>query len=240
MIFSDPPYLLSGGGFTCSGGERAEVDKGDWDEPGSFKQNMDFHERWISLCKNVLKPDGTIWISGTHHSIYTCGYLLQKLGFDILNEIIWYKPNAPPNLSCRYFTHSHETIIWVAKTSSSDYTFNYEEMKYRPFPEDELKKPQKQMRSVWSIPTTPEKEKRFGKHPTQKPLALLNRIVLSSTNKNDIILDPFTGSSTTGIAAYQEGRKFIGIDSNEEFLEISIKRFKNQEEKRNQISLNDF
>jgi len=240
MIFSDPPYLLSDGGFTCHAGERTSVDKGEWDRPGNFKDDLEFHERWISLCKNVLKPDGTIWISGTHHSIYTCGYLLQKLGFDILNEIIWYKPNAPPNLSCRYFTHSHETIIWAAKSSSSDYTFNYEEMKYRPFPEDELKKPQKQMRSVWSIPTTPQSEKEHGSHPTQKPIKLLERIVLASTNKNGLILDPFTGSSTTGLAAHRFDRRFIGIDENEDYLKLSTKRFEKLKDEANQQTLESF
>jgi len=240
MIFSDPPYLLSDGGFTCHAGERTSVDKGEWDRPGNFKDNLEFHERWISLCKNLLKEDGTIWISGTHHSIYTCGYLLQKLGFDILNEIIWYKPNAPPNLSCRYFTHSHETIIWAAKTSSSNYTFNYEEMKYRSFPEDELKKPQKQMRSVWAITTTPKNEKEEGSHPTQKPIKLLERIVLASTNKDDLILDPFTGSSTTGLAAHRFDRRFIGIDENEDYLKLSIKRFEKLKDEANQQTLESF
>ncbi len=240
MIFADPPYFLSNGGFSVHAGERVSVDKGDWDKPDPFGHNVEFHKKWISLCRTILKQNGTIWISGTHHSIYTCGYLLQKLNFDIINEIIWYKPNAPPNLSCRYFTHSHETIIWAANSRSSDHIFNYEDMKYRPFPEDKLKKPQKQMRSVWYIPTTPQSEKQQGKHPTQKPLALLNRILLSSTNENDLVLDPFTGSSTTGIAAHKHDRGFIGIDSNQEFLDISIKRFKNQKEKDKQMGLNDF
>ncbi len=193
MIFADPPYFLSDEGFTCSGGERVPVDKGEWDRPKGFKQNVQFHKRWISLCRNILKEDGTIWISGTHHSIYICGYLLQKLDLDILNDIIWYKPNAPPNLSCRYFTHSHESIIWARKHDSSSHTFNYEYTKQHPFPKDSLKNPRKQMRSVWSIPTTPKSEKQHGSHPTQKPMALLNRIILSSTNKNDLVLDPFTG-----------------------------------------------
>ncbi len=144
------------------------------------------------------------------------------------------------NLSTRYFTASHETLIWAAKSEETDHTFNYEKMKYRPFPKDTLKKPHKQMRSVWSIPTTPQSEKRFGKHPTQKPLALLNRIILSSTNENDLVLDPFTGSSTTGIAAHKHGRKFIGIDSNQEFLDLSIERFKDQDGKEEQKDLDDF
>ena len=240
MIFADPPYRLSDGGFTCSGGERVSVNKGDWDTPESFQNDLEFHKNWISLCRDVLKKNGTIWISGTYHSIYKCGYLLQKLNYRILNDICWYKPDAPPNLSTRYFTASHETLIWAAKSEETDHTFNYEEMKNGYFPKDNLKKPYKQMRSVWSIPTTPQSEKRFGKHPTQKPLALLNRIVLSSTKKNDLILDPFTGSSTTGIAAYQNDREFIGIDSNQEFLDISIERFKKEKEKKKQKDLTDF
>lgn len=240
MIFADPPYLLSDGGFTCHAGERAEVDKGEWDRPKGFKQNVEFHEKWISLCKNVLKPDATIWISGTHHSIYTCGYLLQKLNFKVLNEIIWYKPNAPPNLSCRYFTHSHETLIWAARDEESNYTFNYEKMKYKPYPEDKIKKPQKQMRSVWSIPTTPKSEKKHGSHPTQKPIKLLERIVLASTDKDDTILDPFTGSSTTGLSAHKFDRRFIGIDENEDHLKLSIKRFEKLKDEANQQTLESF
>jgi len=240
MIFADPPYFLSDGGFSVHAGERVSVDKGDWDKPDPFGHNVEFHKKWISLCKTILKQNGTIWISGTHHSIYTCGYLLQKLNFDIINEIIWYKPNAPPNLSCRYFTHSHETLIWARKHDSSKHTFNYEDMKYNRFLGDKLKNRNKQMRSVWYIPTTPKSEKIEGKHPTQKPLALLNRILLSSTNENDLVLDPFTGSSTTGIAAHKHDRGFIGIDSSQEFLDISIKRFKHQKERNTQINLYDF
>ncbi|MFW6172582.1 MAG: DNA-methyltransferase [Elusimicrobiota bacterium] len=240
MIFADPPYKLSDGGFTCHSGERVSVDKGDWDKPEDFKTDLKFHREWISLCKSILKPDGTIWISGTYHSIYKCGYLLQKLNYKILNDICWYKPNAPPNLSTRYFTASHETLIWAAKNSESNHTFNYKNMKNGYFPDDKLKRPYKQMRSVWSIPTTPQREKTAGKHPTQKPLALLKRVILSSTNKDELILDPFTGSSTTGIAAYKQDRRFMGIDSKEEYLKLSIDRFKKCRKRSSQKTLERF
>ncbi len=230
MIFADPPYLLSSGGFTCKAGKRVSVNKGDWDVPKGFKEDVGFHREWIKACRDVMKPDGTIWISGTLHSIYVCGYVLQELGFHIVNDICWYKPNAPPNLSCRYFTHSHETVIWAKKHEDAKHTFDYEYTKYEKFPKDKLKNPNKQMRSVWSIPTTPKSEKQFGKHPTQKPLALLERIVLAATENNDLVLDPFTGSSTTGIAANKHGRKFVGMDKEEKYLDLSIRRFEEQKQ----------
>jgi site-specific DNA-methyltransferase (adenine-specific) len=173
----------------------------------------------------VLKPNGTLWVSGKYHSIYQCGHALQSLGYHILNDISWFKPNASPNLSCRFFTASHETIIWARKEKKAKHTFNYQEMKNGNWPEDKLKKPNLQMRSVWSMGTPKPEEKKYGKHPTQKPLDLLKRIVLSSTNKGDVILDPFTGSSTTGIASVMHSRKFIGIDMEKNYLELSIKRF---------------
>ena len=176
----------------------------------------------------MLKPNGTIWISGTYHSIYACVFALQKSGFKILNDICWFKPNASPNMSCRYFTASHETLLWARKDPKGKHTFNYEAMKNGDWGDDAIKKPNKQMRSVWQIDTPKSYEKTFGKHPTQKPLELLRRIILASTNKGDLILDPFTGSSTTGIMALKLGRKFIGIDLEKEYLDLSIKRFEQE------------
>ncbi len=234
MIFADPPYNLSNGGFSVHSGKRVNVDKGNWDKSKGFQDDYGFHLKWIEACRRVLKPHGTIWISGTYHSIYQCGHSLQALDYHILNEIIWFKPNASPNISCRYFAASHESIIWARKDKNAKHTFNYEYMKYRKWPDDFFKKENKQMRSVWHIPesesvwviTTPKpNEKTFGKHPTQKPLELLKRIILASTNKDDLILDPFTGSSTTGIAAYLLDRKFIGIDLEKKYLDLSIQRF---------------
>ena len=224
MIFADPPYNLSNGGFTVHAGKRVSVHKGDWDKSSGVKNDFDFHLSWIEACRRVLKPDGTIWISGTYHSIYQCGFALQLHNFHVLNDISWFKPNASPNLSCRFFTASHETLIWARKEKKSKHIFNYHEMKNGEWPEDAFKKPNKQMRSVWSITTPRPAEKKFGKHPTQKSLDLLRRVVLASTNKGDVIVDPFTGSSTTGVAAKMYGRKFIGMDLDKKYLDLSIKR----------------
>ena len=173
-----------------------------------------------------MKPNGTIWISGTYHSIYQCGYALQKFGYHILNDIAWFKPNASPNLSGRYFTASHETLLWARKDKEAKHTFNYKLMRIGKWPEDLIKVQDKQMRTIWSFITPQKEEKKFGKHPTQKPIALLERIILASTNEDDIVLDPFTGSSTTGLAAVRNKRKFIGIDNKKIYLDLSIKRFK--------------
>ncbi|MGC8579331.1 MAG: DNA-methyltransferase [bacterium] len=236
MVFADPPYLLSNDGFTVHAGRRVSVNKGEWDKSNGLKKDFEFHLKWIEVVKRVLKPHGTIWISGTYHSIYQCGFALQLGGYHILNDIVWFKPNASPNLSCRYFTASHETLIWAKKDKKAKHVFNYDLMKRGQWPEDFLKKPNSQMRSVWAINTPKTTEKKFGKHPTQKPEDLLMRIVLASTRKGDLILDPFTGSSTTGIAAYLLGRKFIGIDTEKKYLDLSIKRFEELEKNlRNKI-----
>ncbi len=225
MVFADPPYLLSNGGFTVHSGRRASVNKGEWDKSNGLKKDFEFHLEWIKAVRRVLKPHGTIWISGTYHSIYQCGFALQAAGYHILNDISWFKPNASPNLSCRFFTASHETLVWARKDKKAKHIFNYDLMKNGNWPEDQLKKPGLQMRSVWAMGTPKAVEKKFGKHPTQKPENLLKRIVLASTNKGDLVLDPFTGSSTTGLAAYLLGRNFIGIDTNKDYLDLSVKRF---------------
>src|SRR3989344_2735312 len=224
MIFADPPYNLSNGGFTVHAGRMVSVNKGEWDKSRGFGGDYDFHHQWLEACKRILKPHGTLWVSGTYHSIYQCGHALQSLGYHILNDISWFKPNASPNLSCRFFTASHETLIWARKEKKAKHTFNYSAMKEGHWPEDQLKKPGLQMRSVWSMGTPKPAEKKYGKHPTQKPLDLLKRIVLSSTNRSDVVLDPFTGSSTTGMASVMHGRKFIGIDMEKKYLDLSIKR----------------
>lgn len=239
MVFADPPYLLSNGGFTVHAGKRVSVDKGMWDKSNGLKKDFEFHLEWIRAIRKVLKPEGTIWISGTYHSIYQCGFALQVAGFHVLNDIAWFKPNASPNLSCRYFTASHETLVWARKDKKSKHTFNYEKMKNGTWPEDALKKPGLQMRSVWSIRTPKNIEKKFGKHPTQKPEDLLKRVIIASTNEDDLILDPFTGSSTTGIVAHQLNRKFIGIDLDSKFLDLSIKRYENIDTQRENQLIRD-
>ncbi len=229
MIFADPPYFLSSGTFTCQNGKMVSVKKGNWDLSNGLKKNFKFQREWIKLCKKILKPNGTIWISGTYHSIYQCGFALQAEGYHLLNDVSWFKPNAAPNLSCRFFTASHETLIWAKKDKKAKHKFNYDLMRDGKWPEDKFKVPNKQMRSVWSINTPKNGEKQFGKHPTQKPMDLLKRIILASTDKNDLVLDPFTGSSTTGIAAHMLGRRFVGIDKEKKYLDLSIKRFEHLE-----------
>ncbi len=224
MIFADPPYNLSNGGFTLHAGKRVSVDKGNWDKSRGFEDDYDFHYKWLEACKRVLKPNGTLWVSGTYHSIYQCGHALQSLGYHILNDIAWFKPNASPNLSCRFFTASHETLIWARKDKKAKHTFNYSLMKNGDWSGDFIKKPNTQMRSVWAINTPRPSEKVFGKHPTQKPVELLRRIILASTNERAIIIDPFTGSSTTGIVSRSLNRQFIGIDTEKKYLDVSIKR----------------
>ena len=216
MIFSDPPYFLSNGGVTCHSGTMVKVDKGEWDKSNGVERNHEFNTAWLSRCQKLLKPNGTIWVSGTHHAIYSVGYAMQQLGLKILNNITWEKPNPPPNLSCRYFTHSTETLIWAAKSDKSKHCYNYSIMR-------EINNG-KQMKSVWSMTAPKKDEKELGKHPTQKPVSLLNRILLASTSAGDLVLDPFSGSSTTGVAAIKLNRRFLGIESDRSYIELSTKR----------------
>lgn len=217
MIFADPPYFLSNGGISNSGGKMVTVDKGNWDKIDTLSEKYDFNRKWISLAKKLLTPNGTIFISGTFHNIYTVGMALEQCGFKILNNITWQKTNPAPNLSCRYFTHSTETILWARKNDkNSKHYFNYNLMK-------ELNG-NKQMKDVWVGPLTKKSEKWAGKHPTQKPEYLLEKIILSSTRKGDKILDPFVGSGTTGVVAKRLNRNFVGIDFEEEYLKIARRR----------------
>jgi site-specific DNA-methyltransferase (adenine-specific) len=216
MIFADPPYFLSNGGITCHAGKMKIVDKGKWDKSNGVNENHKFNLKWLSRCQKLLKKNGTIWVSGTHHIIYSVGFAMQQLEMKILNDISWEKPNPPPNLSCRYFTHSTETIIWAAKNKNSKHCFNYEEMRKL--------NDGKQMKTVWTIQSPNRDEKLFGKHPTQKPMKLLEKIILASTLENDLIFDPFSGSSTTGLAAIKLNRLFVGCELEDEFISLSIKR----------------
>ena len=218
IIFADPPYFLSNDGITCSGGKMVTVNKGKWDECDSLKYKHKFNKKWIKECYRILKDNGTIWISGTLHNIYSIGMALEEEGFKIINNITWQKTNPPPNLACKTFTHSTETILWARKDiKKCKYKFNYELMK-------EMNNG-KQVKDVWKTSLTRPSEKKCGKHPTQKPLEILERIILASTDENDIILDPFSGSGTTGIAAYKLGRNYIGIEREKQYLDLSIKRY---------------
>lgn len=218
MVFADPPYGLSNDGTTVRSGRRASVNKGEWDRSRGVQADYAFHFAWIRACRQVLAPNGTIWISGTYHSIHLCGYALQVQGWRVLNDIAWFKPNAPPNLGRRMFTASHETLIWASKRRSARHVFHYDDMRGGDFADDRLKSPGKQMRSVWSIAPPAKREKQFGRHPTQKPEALLDRVVRASTDPKGVVLDPFVGSGTTGVAALRHGRRFIGIDRCDDYV----------------------
>lgn len=216
MIFADPPYHLSNGGLTIRSGRIDCVDKGDWDKSQGLESDYLFDKEWLAACRDKLKDNGTIWVSGTVHNIFTIARCLNELGFKVLNCITWVKTNPPPNMSCRYFTHSAEYILWARKCEKVPHYFNYELMKQL--------NGGTQMKDVWVLPAAAKWEKVVGKHPTQKPLELLVRIIQASTAPNSWILDPFTGSSTTGIAAMVLGRKYLGIDLEDEFLQLSIAR----------------
>ena len=218
MIFADPPYFLSNGGISIQSGKVVCVDKGEWDKGGTPEYVDLFNRAWISECRHKLKDNGTIWISGTYHNIFSIANILTELNFKILNVVTWAKTNPPPNVSCRYFTYSTEFIIWARKLAKVPHCYNYDVMKQI--------NNSKQMRDVWHLPAIAQREKSCGKHPTQKPLSVLSRIVLASTDSGAWILDPFTGSSTTGIAANLLGRRFLGIDKEEEFLILSQSRKK--------------
>ncbi|MCR5535790.1 MAG: site-specific DNA-methyltransferase [Succinivibrio sp.] len=215
LIFADPPYFLSNGGITCHAGKMVSVNKAQWDALPSDKH--EFNRNWLRLCYDLLTETGTIWISGTLHNIYSIGMALEQEGFKILNNITWQKTNPPPNLACRCFTHSTETILWAKKnTRTAKHYFNYALMKEE--------NQGKQMKDVWQGPLTPATEKLFGKHPTQKPLYLLRRIIESSSEPGQLILDPFCGSSTTGVAAKLLGRSYLGIDSEPNYIRLSQRR----------------
>ncbi|UDI79258.1 site-specific DNA-methyltransferase [Staphylococcus taiwanensis] len=220
LIFADPPYFLSRGGITNSGGKMVSVNKGEWDTFITLEEKHAFNRQWIKLCKSILSDNGSIWISGTLHNIYSIGFALEQEGFKILNNITWEKTNPPPNLGCRNFTHSTETIIWAKKDlKKAKHTFNYNVMK-------EINN-NKQMKDVWKGPLTRKSEKSFGKHPTQKPEYLLERIIRSTTNKDDLVLDPFMGSGTTGVIAKRLQRRFIGVEKEEPYIQIAKQRIIN-------------
>jgi len=216
MVFADPPYFLSNDGLTIENGKIVSVNKGKWDVSQGHEFVKEFNRKWLKAVRDKMKEDATIWISGTMHNIFSIGQLLPELGFHILNAVTWQKTNPPPNFSCRTFTHSTEVIIWARKSKKRAHYYNYPLMR-------ELNGG-KQMKDVWALPAIARWEKKNGKHRTQKPLAVLARIILASTKQNAWILDPFTGSSTTGIAANLLNRRFLGMDIEKDFLELSKRR----------------
>jgi site-specific DNA-methyltransferase (adenine-specific) len=238
LVFADPPYHLSNGGTTCRSGRRASVDKGVWDRSDGVAQDHAFQTRWLEACRRVLKPSGTIWVSGTQHVIFSVGYAMQELGFHLLNTVTWYKPNAAPNLACRFFTHSTEILLWAspARARPLPHRFNYRDMKAqnggkqmrdlwavseRPAPGGE--------QVVWALPTPAPREKVHGRHPTQKPLALLDRVVAASAAPGDLVLDPFCGSGTTGVAALRAGCRFLGLERDAAYVELTARRLRSPE-----------
>ena len=192
------------------------VDKGEWDKAPSAEYINKFNHKWLSACKDKLKDNGTIWISGTHHNIFSVADQLSDLGFKILNVVTWNKTDPPDNVSHRVFTHSAEYIIWAKKSKRAQHRYNYELMRQL--------NDGKQMTDVWRMPAVAKWEKSCGKHPTQKPLSLLSRIIMASTKDGDWVLDPFNGSGTTGVAASLLGRKFLGIDMDSSYLDLASKR----------------
>lgn len=222
MIFADPPYFLSNGGISVQSGKVVCVDKGEWDKGGTPEHMASFNRAWIAACRDKLKDDGTIWVSGTYHNIFSIAGALTEAGFKILNVITWAKTNPPPNISCRYFTHSTEFVIWARRSAKVPHCYNYELMKQI--------NGGKQMTDVWQLPAIARWEKACGKHPTQKPLSLLVRVVLASTHEGAWVLDPFAGSCTTGIAANLLGRRFLGIDREASYLSLGRDRKQEMEQ----------
>ncbi len=220
-IWTDPPYFLSNDGTTCVAGQRTTVNKGQWDRSRGIEADHAFNLDWLEQCYRLLTPEGTIWVSGTHHVYLSVGMALQQLGYRLLNDIVWEKPNPPPNLGCRCFTHATEMLLWAtkaAKGSGHRYTFNYKEMK--------LRNGDRQMKNVWRFSAAGNDEKRHGKHPTQKPLALIEQCLSASTLPGDRIFDPFAGSASTGVASLMLGRHFVGCEIDAQFARLASKRLR--------------
>jgi site-specific DNA-methyltransferase (adenine-specific) len=217
-IWTDPPYNLSNDGITCVAGRMVKVNKGDWDRSRGVELDHEFNKTWLAACYRLLKPTGTIWVSGTAHVYPSVGFAMQQLGFRILNDIIWEKPAPPPNLGCRCFTHATELILWATKArkGKDKYTFNYDAMR--------AENAGKQMKNVWRMPPPSKDEKGYGKHPTQKPIALVARCLRASTKEDDLVFDPFSGSATTGVASLLLKRRFVGCEMEEKYVSIATSR----------------
>jgi site-specific DNA-methyltransferase (adenine-specific) len=224
-IWTDPPYFLSNGGMTCVSGRWAPVNKGRWDKSQGLTVDHEFNRRWLALCYRLLTPAGTIWVSGTAHVYFSVGMALLESGFRLLNDIVWEKPNPPPNLGCRCFTHATELVLWATKAVKGQkpaYTFNYGAMRKA--------NNGKQMKNVWRMGSPGRIEKTFGKHPTQKPVELIQRCLEASTNPGDLVFDPFAGSASTGVAALGLGRRFTGCELDEKFAQIAALRLADAEQ----------
>ena len=218
-VWTDPPYLLSNDGITCVAGRMVKVNKGEWDRSRGINLDHEFNRTWLAACHRILKPGGSIWVSGTLHVYLSVGMAMQQIGFRILNDIVWEKPAPPPNLGCRCFTHSTEILLWATKakkTGKDRHKFNYETMK--------VENGGKQMKNVWRFSTPSSEEKQHGKHPTQKPVALIARCLRATTDPGDLVVDPFAGSGSTGVAALRLGRHFVGCEQNKTYALLASRR----------------
>lgn len=213
LIFADPPYFLSNGGKSIHSGKVVSVNKGDWDDKSKYDNHLDFTKEWLQQSFRVLKYGGSIWISGTVHNIFDVKNYLDEIGFKIINIVVWHKSDPPPLIYKNKFKFSYELIIWAKKDGK--HTFNYKDM---------FSAVGEEMQDVWTIPAVGMSEKKFGYHPTQKPEALLERIIKACSNEGDIVLDPFSGSGTTCYAAKRLNRKYIGIEKEKEYFNISKRR----------------
>ena len=213
LIFADPPYFLSNGGKSIHSGKIVSVNKGDWDDKSKYDNHLQFTKEWLQQSFRVLKYGGSIWISGTVHNIFDVKNYLDEIGFKIINIVVWHKSDPPPLIYKNKFKFSYELIIWAKKDGK--HTFNYKDM---------FAVEGEEMQDVWTIPAVGISEKKFGYHPTQKPEALLERIIRACSNEGDIVLDPFSGSGTTCFVAKRLNRKYIGIEKNKEFFNISKRR----------------
>ena len=223
LVFADPPYNLQlAGELYRPNNSRVDAVDDDWDKFSSFAAYDAFTRDWLAACRRVLKPNGSLWVIGSYHNIFRVGTILQDLGFWVLNDVIWRKTNPMPNFRGRRFTNAHETMIWASTGPKARYTFNYESMKAL---NEDL-----QMRSDWLLPicSGSERLKQDGRktHPTQKPEALLQRVILASSHVGDVVLDPFMGSGTTAVAAKRLGRNFVGIEREETYAEAARERLK--------------
>ena len=213
VIFADPPYFLSNGGMSIKSGKIVSVNKGEWDKKANYDNIDSFNQSWLTACYKILKKEGTIWVTGTHHNIFSVYNQMILLGFKVINIIVWKKTDPPPLIFKNKFKFSHEFIIWSKKSNSYKYNNEVINMLYN-----------NNITDVWEIPAVQNNEKKHGYHPTQKPEALLNRIIQASSNVDDLILDPFMGSGTTGFCAITNKRKFIGIEKDRRFFSIAYKR----------------
>ena len=221
-VFADPPYFLSGGGMTCQSGKRVSVNKGAWDEPTTLQAMHEFNRAWLAACFRLLKPNGTIFVTGTHHNIHSVGFALLERGYKILNDLAWHKGQIRRRI-CRagILPMRRETVLWARKdTPDARHYFDYAAMK--------ADNGGKQMQSLWHIKPPAPREKRYGKHPTQKPEALLDRIIRAATRPGDAVLDPFCGSGTTGVVCARLGRGFVGVEREAEYLEKAVLRIRDE------------